>query len=128
MSTLLFGLQLSHTAKAGQGSKVGHTVSWAFICPKSLPTLTPFLCWRPPKSITNNHTPILLLVSRPVRLVRFLKCTKQMGLHIHSLEQLPAMVEWAYYVYLLDYGWNEPLGAAERGADAAEQDAEHVAS
>ena len=30
-------------------------------------------------------------------------------------------------VYLLDYGWHEPLGAVERGADAAEQDAEHVA-
>ena len=50
-----------------------------------------------------------------------------MGLHIHSLGQLPATVERAYYVYLLDYGWHEPLGAAERGADAAEQDAEHVA-
>ena len=62
-----------------------------------------------------------------VRLVRFLKCTKQMGLHIHSLGQLPATAERAYYVYLLDYGWHEPLGAAGRGADAAEQDAEHVA-
>ena len=62
-----------------------------------------------------------------VRPVRFLKCTKQMGLHIHSLGQLQATVERAYYVYLLDYGRHEPLGAAERGADAAEQDAEHVA-
>jgi len=67
------------------------------------------------------------LVMPGVRLVRFLKCTKQMGLHIHSLGQLPATVERAYYVYLLDYGWHEPLGAAERGADAAEQDAEQVA-
>ena len=62
-----------------------------------------------------------------VRLVRFLKCTKQMGLHIHSLGQLPATVERAYYVYLPDYGWHEPLGAAGRGADAAEQDAGHFA-
>ncbi len=55
---------------AGQGSKIGHTVGRDRLCrksvPNSLPTLTLFLCLRPPKSITNNHTPILLLVSRPV--------------------------------------------------------------
>ncbi|MBW2045610.1 MAG: hypothetical protein JRI96_12125 [Deltaproteobacteria bacterium] len=33
-----------------------------------------------------------------------------MGLMIHSLGELPANVERDYYVYLLDYGWNEPLG------------------
>jgi len=33
-----------------------------------------------------------------------------MGLMIHSLGELPANVERAYYVYLLDYGWDEPLG------------------
>ena len=42
--------------------------------------------------------------------------------------QLPATVERAYNVLLLDYDWHEPLVAAERGGDAAEQDAEHVAS
>jgi hypothetical protein len=40
------------------------------------------------------------------------------------LGQLPATVERAYYVHLLDYDWHEPLGAAEQGGDAAEQDAE----
>ena len=33
-----------------------------------------------------------------------------MGLMIHSLGELPANVERDYYVYLLDYGWDEPLG------------------
>lgn len=33
-----------------------------------------------------------------------------MGLMIHSLGELPANVERSYYVYLLDYGWDEPLG------------------
>jgi len=33
-----------------------------------------------------------------------------MGLMIHSLGELPATVERGYYVYLLDYGWDEPLG------------------
>ena len=33
-----------------------------------------------------------------------------------------------YYVYQLDYGWHELLGVVERGSDAADQDAEHVAS
>ena len=33
-----------------------------------------------------------------------------MGLMIHSLGELPSNVERDYYVYLLDYGWHEPLG------------------
>jgi len=33
-----------------------------------------------------------------------------MGLMIHSLGELPADAHRAYYVYLLDYGWDEPLG------------------
>lgn len=33
-----------------------------------------------------------------------------MGLMIHSLGELPADAERGYYVYLLDYGWDEPLG------------------
>jgi len=32
-----------------------------------------------------------------------------MGLMIHSLGELPAEAKRAYYVYLLDYGWDEPL-------------------
>jgi hypothetical protein len=32
-----------------------------------------------------------------------------MGLMIHSLGELPAEVERGYYIYLLDYGWHEPL-------------------
>lgn len=33
-----------------------------------------------------------------------------MGLMIHSLGEIPADVERDYFVYLLDYGWDEPLG------------------
>lgn len=35
-----------------------------------------------------------------------------MGLYIHSLSRLPLGVERDYYVYVLDYGWQEPLGAS----------------
>lgn len=35
-----------------------------------------------------------------------------MGLYVHSLSRLPADLEREYYVYVLDYGWDEPLGAA----------------
>lgn len=37
-----------------------------------------------------------------------------MGLYIHSLGEIPNGAERAYYVYLLDYGWEEPLGSAVR--------------
>jgi hypothetical protein len=37
-----------------------------------------------------------------------------MGLYVHSLGEIPAGAERAYYVYLLDYGWKEPLGDAVR--------------
>ncbi|MBI5301217.1 MAG: hypothetical protein HY868_03700 [Chloroflexi bacterium] len=33
-----------------------------------------------------------------------------MGLMIHSLGELPDKVERGYFIYLLDYGWDEPLG------------------
>jgi len=33
-----------------------------------------------------------------------------MGLMIHSLGELPLETKRGYYVYLLDYGWHEPLG------------------
>ena len=33
-----------------------------------------------------------------------------MGLMVHSLSELPAEAHRGYYVYLLDYGWSEPLG------------------
>jgi hypothetical protein len=32
------------------------------------------------------------------------------GLYVHSLERLPVELERDYYVYVLDYGWEEPLG------------------
>ena len=35
-----------------------------------------------------------------------------MGLMIHSLGELPLQAKRGYYVYVLDYGWNEPLGEA----------------
>jgi len=37
-----------------------------------------------------------------------------MGLYVHSLGEIPTGAERAYYVYLLDYGWKEPLGEAGR--------------
>jgi hypothetical protein len=37
-----------------------------------------------------------------------------MGLYVHSLGEIPTGAERAYYVYLLDYGWKEPLGEAVR--------------
>jgi hypothetical protein len=37
-----------------------------------------------------------------------------MGLYVHSLGEIPASAERAYYVYLLDYGWEEGLGNAVR--------------
>ena len=35
-----------------------------------------------------------------------------MGLMVHSLGELPAEAVRGYFVYLLDYGWSEPLGDA----------------
>jgi hypothetical protein len=35
-----------------------------------------------------------------------------MGLHVHSLLEIPADAKRSYYVYLLDYGWKEPLSEA----------------
>jgi len=35
-----------------------------------------------------------------------------MGLHIQSLEHIPSEARRDYYIYLLDYGWEEPLGEA----------------
>jgi len=35
-----------------------------------------------------------------------------MGLHIHSLVNVPPNVNRDYFIYLLDYGWDEPLGEA----------------
>jgi len=35
-----------------------------------------------------------------------------MGLMIHSLEGIPENHHRDYYIYLLDYGWDEPLGNA----------------
>lgn len=35
-----------------------------------------------------------------------------MGLYVHSLGELPANAERAYYIYVLDFGWDEPLGRA----------------
>jgi hypothetical protein len=35
-----------------------------------------------------------------------------MGLYIHSLEHIPTSARRSYFIYLLDYGWHEPLGEA----------------
>lgn len=37
-----------------------------------------------------------------------------MGLYVHSLERLPADLERDYYIYVLDYGWDEPIGESLR--------------
>lgn len=33
-----------------------------------------------------------------------------MGLYVQSLENIPIEAKRDYFIYLLDYGWNEPLG------------------
>jgi hypothetical protein len=35
-----------------------------------------------------------------------------MGLYIQSLENIPVGAKRDYFIYLLDYGWDEPLGEA----------------
>ncbi len=35
-----------------------------------------------------------------------------MGLYVHSLNKLPLGLNREYYLYVLDYGWDEPLGTA----------------
>jgi len=37
-----------------------------------------------------------------------------MGLMIHSLENLPTTARRNFFIYLLDYGWNEPISNALR--------------
>ena len=37
-----------------------------------------------------------------------------MGLKIHSIAELPAEATRGYCIYLLDYGWEEPLGRSLR--------------
>lgn len=37
-----------------------------------------------------------------------------MGLYVHSLGEIPSGGDRAYYVYLLDYGWEEALSGAVR--------------
>src|SRR5712692_10589436 len=37
-----------------------------------------------------------------------------MGLYVDSLGEIPTAAARAYYVYLLDYGWEEALGNAVR--------------
>ncbi len=37
-----------------------------------------------------------------------------MGLHVLSLENIPETANRDYFIYLLDYGWDEPIGNALR--------------
>ncbi|WP_321381263.1 hypothetical protein [Rhizobium sp.] len=37
-----------------------------------------------------------------------------MGLMIHSLENIPESARRNYFIYLLDYGWDEPISEALR--------------
>lgn len=35
-----------------------------------------------------------------------------MGLHVHSLDNIPKSENRDYLIYLLEYGWHEPLAEA----------------
>ena len=35
-----------------------------------------------------------------------------MGLIVHSLENIPKSTRRKYFIYLLDYGWHEPISEA----------------
>ena len=37
-----------------------------------------------------------------------------MGLMIHSLENIPSSARRDFFIYLLDYGWNEPISNSLR--------------
>jgi hypothetical protein len=37
-----------------------------------------------------------------------------MGLMVHSLENIPESARRNYFIYLLDYGWHEPISEALR--------------
>jgi hypothetical protein len=37
-----------------------------------------------------------------------------MGLYVHSVARLPEGLDQDYFVYILDYGWDEPLGDVVR--------------
>ena len=37
-----------------------------------------------------------------------------MGLIVHSLENIPKSARRDYFIYLLDYGWHEPISQALR--------------
>jgi len=37
-----------------------------------------------------------------------------MGLHVHSLSNIPKSENRDYLIYLLEYGWHEPLAEALR--------------
>jgi hypothetical protein len=52
--------------------------------------------------------------ARPLSGRRLVRWEADMGLYVHSLERLPADLERDYYVYVLDYGWEEPIGEALR--------------
>jgi hypothetical protein len=41
-----------------------------------------------------------------------------MGLYVHSLAEIPTGAERSYYLYLLDYGWEEPLGKSDANGRA----------
>src|ERR1039457_99830 len=56
--------------------------------------------------------------------IRFGLVEDAMGLYVHSIGELPTEAYRSYYVYLLDYGWDETFGEAVRSnlprmADAA---------
>src|ERR1039457_3514542 len=56
--------------------------------------------------------------------IRFGLVEDSMGLYVHSIGELPTEAYRSYYVYLLDYGWDETFGEAVRSnlprmADAA---------
>jgi len=70
------------------------------------------------QSLQHNHAPdVLREIAPPYRAKISRQKTSQqqenigatlnMGLTIHSLNELPQGVERGFYVYLLDYGWHD---------------------
>ncbi|WP_249032585.1 hypothetical protein [Tenebrionicola larvae] len=56
----------------------------------------------------------LIQVSRPMLVAssNIIFQEQMMGLHVHSLNNIPKTANRDYFIYLLEYGWKEPLAQA----------------
>lgn len=55
---------------------------------------------------------IILCSFRKIICAATCESEKSMGLYVHSLDNIPEAARRGYFIYLLDYGWKEPLGEA----------------